>query len=70
MGAYARRVIFGLSLNHTKGHIIRAMMESVAYALYDSFCLIKEKRKLINYPIVLNEGGAKSKLWRRIITDL
>ncbi len=68
--AHARGVIFGLSLNHTKGHIIRAMMESVAYALYDSFSLVKEKRKKINYPIVLNEGGAKSKLWRRIITDV
>ena len=68
--AHARGVIFGLSLNHTKGHIVRAMMESVGYALYDSFCLVKEKRKKINYPIVLNEGGAKSKLWRRIITDV
>lgn len=68
--AHARGVIFGLSLNHTKGHIIRAMMESVAYALYDSFSLVKEKIKKINYPIVLNEGGAKSKLWRRIITDV
>ncbi len=68
--AHARGVIFGLSLNHTKGHIVRAMMESVGYALYDSFCLVKEKREKINYPIVLNEGGAKSKLWRRIITDV
>ena len=29
----ARGVIFGLSLNHTKGHIVRAMMEAVAYAM-------------------------------------
>lgn len=66
----ARGVIFGLSLNHTKGHIVRAMMEAVAYALYDSFTLIKEKGIKINYPLVLNEGGAKSNLWRRIITDV
>lgn len=66
----ARGVIFGLSLNHTKGHIIRAMMESVAYALYDSFRIIKDSGRKINYPIVLNEGGAKSVLWRRIITDV
>ncbi len=32
--------------------------------------MVKEERKKINYPIVLNEGGAKSKLWRRIITDV
>ncbi len=66
----ARGVIFGLSLNHTKAHIVRAMMESVAFALYDSFRIIKESGKKINYPIVLNEGGAKSKIWRRIITDV
>lgn len=66
----ARGVIFGLSLNHTRGHIIRAMMEAVGYALYDSFRLIGETGRKMNYPIVLNEGGAKSVLWRRIITDI
>jgi xylulokinase len=66
----ARGVIFGLSLNHSRGHVIRAMMESVAYALYDSFKIIRDSGKKINAPIVLNEGGAKSILWRRIITDV
>jgi xylulokinase len=46
------------------------MMESVAYALYDSFKLITETGQKINTPIVLNEGGAKSILWRQIITDV
>ena len=67
---YARGVVFGLSLNHTKGHLIRAAMEGVAYALYDSFQLIKNAGIPIRYPLVLNEGGAKSQLWRRIITDV
>jgi sugar (pentulose or hexulose) kinase len=66
----ARGVIFGLSLTHTKGHVVRAMMEAVAYALYDSYRLIKQAGLRINYPLVLNEGGAVSKLWRQIITDV
>ncbi|MDF2614593.1 MAG: xylB [Clostridia bacterium] len=66
----ARGVVFGLSLHHTKGHFVRAMMEAVAYALYDSFKLVQEAGIKINYPIVCNEGGAKSKLWRGIITDV
>lgn len=66
----ARGVIFGLSLNHTKGHVVRAMMEAVAYALYDSYRLIKESGLKLNTPIVLNEGGAVSPLWRQIITDV
>lgn len=66
----ARGVVFGLSLNHTKGHLVRAMMEAVAYALYDSYQLILQSGLPINYPLVLNEGGAVSKLWRQIITDV
>ncbi len=67
---YARGCIFGLSLHHTRGHVVRAMMEAVAYALYDSFKIISDTGQKINAPIVLNEGGAKSELWRRIITDV
>ncbi len=66
----ARGVIFGLSLTHGKGHLVRAMMEAVAYALYDSYRLIKAAGLKINYPIIFNEGGAVSKLWRQIITDV
>ncbi len=66
----ARGVIFGLSLNHGKGHLVRAMMEAVAYALYDSYQLLVQSGLPIHYPLVLNEGGAVSKLWRQIITDV
>lgn len=67
---YARGCLFGLSLNHTKGHIVRATMEGVGFAMYDSFRLIKEAGMQVNFPIVMHEGGAKSRLWRRIITDI
>ncbi len=66
----ARGVIFGLSLNHTKGHVVRAMMEAVAFAMYDSFRLIQLAGLKVNFPMVLNEGGAVSQLWRKIITDV
>jgi xylulokinase len=66
----ARGVIFGLSLDHSRAHLARAAMESVAYALYDSFSVIRDSGQAVKGPIVLNEGGAKSALWRRIITDV
>ncbi len=66
----ARGVIFGLSLNHGKGHFVRAMMEAVAYALYDSYQLIEQSGLKLNKPIILNEGGAVSTMWRQIITDV
>jgi len=67
---YSRGVVFGLSLNHGKGHLVRAMMEATSFAMYDSFRLIKEAGLKINTPMVLNEGGAVSRLWRQIITDM
>jgi ribulokinase len=68
--SYARGTIFGLSLQHTRGHVLRAMMEAVAYALHDSYRIIQTTGLRLNAPIVLNEGGARSALWRRIVTDV
>jgi xylulokinase len=68
--ALSRTVIFGLSLNHSKGHVVRAMMEGVAYAMYHSFDLLQEAGLKINLPLVMNEGGAISVLWRQIIADV
>ncbi|EQD77373.1 xylulose kinase, partial [mine drainage metagenome] len=66
----ARGVIFGLSLHHTKAHLVRATMEGVTFAMYDSFRIIQQRSSKINLPIVLNEGGARNRLWRRMITDV
>lgn len=67
---YAKAVIFGLSLNHNRSHFIRASMEGVAYALYDSLEYFLKKKVKINFPLVMHEGGAKSNIWRQIITDV
>ncbi len=66
----ARGCLFGLSLHHTRAHVVRAGMEAVAYALYDSFRIFKEQGITFNLPLALNEGGAVSKVWRKIITDV
>ena len=66
----ARGVFFGLTLSHNRGHLVRSIMEAVAFALYHSFEIIKEAGWPVNFPIVFNEGGARSRLWRKIITDV
>jgi xylulokinase len=66
----ARGVVFGISLRHGKGHLVRAMMEAVAFAMYDSYRLIREAGLRVNLPMFLNEGGAVSALWRQIIADV
>ena len=47
-----------------------AMMEGVTFAMYESFRIVQDRCPNINLPIVLNEGGAKNRLWRRMITDI
>lgn len=66
----ARGVIMGLSLHHTRGHVIRAVLEGVAYALYDNYDKLAAGGLAVNLPLICNEGGARSEVWRRIVTDV
>ncbi len=66
----ARGVVFGMSLHHTRGHIFRAFMEGVAYALFYSYSVLQRTGLPASYPLVFNEGGSRSETWRRIITDV
>ena len=66
----ARGIFFGFGMEHNKGDFIRGMMEGVAYGLYHNFELMKRSGIKIKLPLILSEGGAKSKLWRQIISDV
>lgn len=66
----ARGVVFGWSMNHRKGHLIRSMMEGVAYSVYLQYSAMLAQGIPTKGPLVMNEGGAKSRLWRRIFTDV
>lgn len=66
----AKGVVFGWSMNHRKGHLIRSMMEGVAFSSYCQYRAMEEQGIQMKGPLVMNEGGAKSRLWRRIFTDV
>ncbi len=65
----AKGVFFGLSLRHKKAHLIRAVMEGVAYGLRDSLMLIKDLKLPIK-EIRCSGGGARSTLWTKIQADI
>jgi len=67
---HARGVVFGLSLDHGRGHLIRALMEGAGYGLLHNFELMRASGLKMNLPMVLSEGGATSPLWRQIISDI
>ena len=65
----ARAALIGLSASHTRAHVIRAILEGVAFSLRDSFTIFKEMQVPVER-IRLGGGGARSNLWRQIQADV
>ncbi|HEY6766074.1 MAG TPA: xylulokinase [Candidatus Sulfotelmatobacter sp.] len=65
----ARGALIGLTASHTRAHVIRAIMEGVAFSLRDTFTLFDEMKVGVN-EIRLGGGGARSTLWRQIQADV
>jgi xylulokinase len=65
----ARGAWIGLSPRHTQGHLIRAVMEGVTYAMRDSLELIRGLGVSI-HEIRASGGGARSELWRQMQADI
>jgi xylulokinase len=65
----ARAALMGLTASHTRGHVVRAILEGVAFSLRDSFTLFAEMGMPVNN-IRLGGGGARSALWRQIQSDV
>jgi xylulokinase len=65
----ARGALVGLTPSHRAPHIVRAIMEGVAFSLKDTLTIFEE----IGVParaIRLGGGGARSPLWRQIQADV
>ncbi|MGH9546348.1 MAG: xylulokinase [Terriglobales bacterium] len=65
----ARAALIGLTASHNRGHIVRAILEGVAFSLRDSFTLFAEMGVPVQ-SIRLGGGGARSALWRQIQADV
>jgi xylulokinase len=65
----ARAALVGITASHTRAHVVRAILEGVAFSLRDSFEILKE----MGVPaksVRLAGGGARSALWRQIQADV
>ena len=65
----ARAALVGLSASHSRGHVIRAVLEGVAYGLTDSLDLLRELGVEATVGRV-SGGGARSDLWLRICASV
>jgi xylulokinase len=66
---YARAALIGLAASHTRSHVVRAILEGVAFSLKDSFSIFSEMKVPVE-SVRLGGGGARSSLWRQIQADV
>ncbi len=64
-----RGVFFGLSAKHKRANLIRSVMEGVAFSLKDSQMIFEEMGIRLD-EIAICGGGARSRLWSRILCDV
>ncbi len=65
----ARGCFVGLTMAHTRGHLIRAIMEGVAYSMRDSLTIFEQLGVPIRQ-IRASGGGSRSPQWRQIQADV
>ncbi|MFZ0637644.1 MAG: xylulokinase [Candidatus Acidiferrales bacterium] len=66
---HARGALVGITAQHRRGHVIRAILEGVAFSLRDSFEIFRELKIPVE-SIRLGGGGARGALWRQIQADI
>jgi xylulokinase len=69
LDANARGMLVGLTASHTRAHVIRSILEGVAFSLRDTFTIFEQIKVPVNN-IRLGGGGARSALWRQIQADV
>jgi xylulokinase len=68
LNANARGAWVGLALSHTRGHLMRAAFEGVAFAIRDGFEALLETG--IEAPVLrLAGGGTTVQTWRQLLAD-
>jgi xylulokinase len=65
----ARAALVGLTASHTRAHVVRAILEGVAFSLRDTFEIFAEMDVPVG-EVRLGGGGARSELWRQIQADV
>ncbi|HYU99996.1 MAG TPA: xylulokinase, partial [Pyrinomonadaceae bacterium] len=66
---FAKAALVGLTASHTRAHIVRAILEGVAFSLRDAFEIFNEMGVQVE-EIRLGGGGARSRLWRQVQADV
>jgi xylulokinase len=63
---FLRGAFIGLTLSHTREHLYRALLESFGYAARQGLDPLRSQVEAV----IVTAGGAKSRLWRQIVSDI
>jgi len=69
MDADAKGMVFGLSLGHTRAHVLRAALEGVGYGLRQNLDILRKMGLSIGTVTAVG-GGTKSPEWMQIMSDI
>jgi xylulokinase len=67
---YARGVLFGLSVSHTRADVIRAVLEGVAFTFVHNLEIFEGELGMKMDEVFLSGGGSKSLVWQQIHADV
>ena len=66
---HARGIFFGLSLRHTRAHLYHAILEGISFGFSHHLRVVEQAGLKVQRVRVAN-GGAGSRLWRQITSDV
>ena len=65
----ARGVFFGLTLGHTRGHMVRAALEGIAFTVAAHVDLLEREHGLPIKRLMAVGGGTKNPVWLQAVAD-
>lgn len=66
---YAKGILFGLTLKHTKAHLYRSALESICYSVNQQLTIMASHNTSIDQILVVG-GGSKNETWMQICADV
>ena len=69
MDPQARGMFLGLTAAHSRGDLVRAVMEGVALACFDAYVVLADLGARPK-TVLMAGGGARSLLWQQILADV
>jgi xylulokinase len=67
---FARGVLFGLTIAHRRGDVIRAILEGVAFSIHHNLSIAQETLDMDIDSVRIGGGVTRSPLWNQIIADV